>query len=78
MDAEGASLLGGLGAALVALVWVLVRRARRARRLMPRARVRFHFSMRTPESDPPNESDEERDTTRPPTRKGKSDGGSRR
>lgn len=52
MEVDGTTL----GATLVALVagigWALVGRLKRARRILPRARMRFHFSMRTP-SDPP-------------------------
>lgn len=55
MDGNSAALWGSLSAAFVALVWALVRRVRRARRLMPRGRFRLQLSLRTPESDPPTE-----------------------
>lgn len=55
MDPSTAALWAGLSGALVALVWALVRRVRRAKRLMPRGRFRLQLSLRTPESEPPTE-----------------------
>jgi len=53
MDAGEATIWGSLGAALVALVWALVRRVKKARRVMPRGRFRMQFSIRTPETTEP-------------------------
>jgi hypothetical protein len=53
MDAGDATLWGSLGAALVALAWALVRRIKKARRVMPRGRFRMSFSLRTPETTEP-------------------------
>lgn len=54
MGAGDATLWTSLGAALAALAWALVRRVRRAKRLMPKGRMRVEFSIRTPETtDPP-------------------------
>jgi hypothetical protein len=69
---DGASI-GVFVSIVAAFGWALVRRVRRARRVFPRARFRLQLSLRTPESDPPPEtepvSDDERPTN-PPSGRG--------
>lgn len=48
-----------LGAALVGLVWALVSRVKKAKRIMPRIRFRTHFSLETPSTDRPPSQDVE-------------------
>jgi hypothetical protein len=46
-------LWGPLAALLIGLGWVLVRRIRQAKHLLPRGRLRIFFSLRSPSSSSP-------------------------
>lgn len=56
MSPEKTSIMASLGALLVALGWTLVRRIKRAKRILPRGRFRLLLSLRTPSSTPPDSS----------------------
>jgi hypothetical protein len=55
MQTEDATLWGSLVALLVTLGGLLAKRLKSAKRIMPRGRIRFTFSLRTPETMPPPE-----------------------
>jgi len=55
MEVDGPTLAATLVALVGGFGWALVGRVKKARRILPRARLRVNFSLRTPSDPPPDE-----------------------